>query len=165
MGRTANIKRAKRLKEAKRKREKDALIAAGLGPAGKELQERNAENGIVTRLNNDKIKYSELLKEFVRPLMSEGDNIAIVRTKYTLGAYAWNAAILREKSEKGYQSAKKEVSSITPDVPEIELLFDEMVKHKQEWFADYKNIIADFEIKKIRGLDFDLTVATTPLKH
>ena len=72
---------------------------------------------------------------------------------------------MREKSEKGYQSAKKEVSSITPDVPEIELLFDEMVKRKQEILSDYKNIIADFEIKKIRGLDFDLTVATTPLKN
>ena len=165
MGKTENIKRAKRLKEAKRKREKDALIAAGLGPAGKELQERNAKNGIETRLNNGKIKYSELLKEFVHPLVSENDDISIVRTKYTFGAHAWNAAILREKSEEVYQLARKEISSLMPDVPEIELLFDEMIKRKREVFSDYKNIIADFEIKKIRGLDYDLTVATTPLKN
>ena len=165
MGKRENIKRAKRLKEAKRKREKDALIAAGLGPASKELQERNAKNGIETRLNNGKIKYSELLKEFVHPIVSENDDISIVRTKYTFGAHAWNAATLRERSEEVYQLAKKKGSSIMPDVPEIDLLFDEMVKRKQEVFSNYKNIIADFEIKKIRGLDYDLTVATTPLKN
>jgi len=27
-----------------------------------------------------------------------------------------------------------------------------------------ENIIMDFEIKKIKGSDYDLTVATTPLK-
>ena len=51
-----------------------------------------------------------------------------------------------------------------PGVPAIEQLFDEMVKRKEEEFSEYKNIIADFEIKKIKGLDYDLTVATTPLK-
>lgn len=52
-----------------------------------------------------------------------------------------------------------------PDTPEVEQLFDEMVKRKQEEFAEFKNIIADFEIKKTLGLDYDLTVATTPLKN
>ncbi len=165
MGKADNIKRAKRLKEAKRKREQDALIAAGFGPASKVLQLRNANSGIETRLNNGKIKYSELLKELVQPIVSETDDITIVRTKYTFGAHAWNAATLREKSEEIYQLAKKDISSIMPDIPEIEQLFDEMVKRKQEEFSEFKNIIADFEIKKIRGLDYDLTVATTPLKE
>lgn len=35
-----------------------------------------------------------------------------------------------------------------PNVPEIEQLFDEMVKRKQKDFFEFKNIIADFEIKK-----------------
>ncbi|WP_339704437.1 hypothetical protein [Algoriphagus aquimarinus] len=164
MGKSDNIKRAKRLKEAKRKREQDALIAAGLGPASKVLQERNVNSGIETRLNTGKIKYSELLKEFVHPIVSNTDDISIVRTKYTFGAHAWNAATLREKSEEVYQLAKKDISTIMPNVPEIEQLFDEMVKRKQEDFFEFKNIIADFEIKKIRGLDYDLTVATTPLQ-
>ncbi|MFO0477954.1 MAG: hypothetical protein ACK50L_04125 [Bacteroidota bacterium] len=164
MGKADNIKRAKKLKEAKRKREQDALIAAGLGPASKALLERNTNTGVETRLNTGKIKYSELLKEFVHPIVSETDDISIVRTKYTFGAHAWNAATLREKSEEVYQLTKKDISSIMPDTPEIEQLFDEMVKRKQEEFSEFKSIIADFEIKKIRGLDYDLTVATTPLK-
>jgi hypothetical protein len=164
MGKPENRKRAKRLKEAKRKREQDALINAGLGPASKTLQERSAKNGIETQLNNGKVKYSELLKEFVHPIVSETDDISIVRTKYTFGAHAWNAATLREKSEEVYQLAKKDMVNIMPNVPELEQLFDEMAKRKQEEFSEYKNIIADFEIKKIRGLDYDLTVATTTLK-
>ncbi len=164
MGKTDNIKRAKKLKEAKRKREQDALIATGLGPAGKALQQRNASSGIETRLNNGKIKYSELLKEFVHPIVSETDDISIVKTKYTFGVHAWNAATLREKSEEVYQLAKKSISSIMPDIPEVEQLFDELVKRKQVEFLEFKSIIAGFEIKKIRGIDYDLTVATTTLE-
>lgn len=164
MSRSDNIKRAKRLKEAKRKREQDALITASLGPAGKALVQRNVNSEMKTRLNTGKIKYSELLKEFVHPILSETDDISIVRTKYTFGAHAWNAATLREKSEEVYQLAKKDISSKMPNIPEIEQLFDEMVKRKQEEFSEFKSIIADFEIKKIRGLDYDLSVATTPLK-
>lgn len=164
MGKADNIKRAKKLKDAKRKREQDALIAAGLGPASKTLQERNAKNGVETRLNNGKVKYSELLKEFVHPIISPEDDISIVRTKYVFGAHAWNAATLREKSEDVYQLAKRDFTKTLSDAPEVEQLFDELVKRKQEEFLEFKNIIADFEIKKTRGLDYDLTVATTPLK-
>ena len=103
MGKAENIKRAKKLREAKRKRDQDALITAGLGPAGKEIQQRNAQKGIQTQLNQGRVKYSELLKEFVDPIVGDEDDISIVRTKYTFGAHAWNAATLREKSEEVYQ--------------------------------------------------------------
>ena len=163
MGKTDNIKRAKKLREAKRKREQDALIAAGLGPAGIALQKRTALNGGETIINQGTIKYSELLKAFVHPIILESDDIAVIKTKYTFGAHAWNAATMREKSEEIYQLAKKDFTSISPNAPEVGQLFDEMAKCKQEEFSEYKNIIADFEIKKIRGLDYDLTVATIPL--
>jgi len=165
MGKTDNIKRAKKLREAKRKREQDALIAAGLGPAGIALQKRTALNGGETKINQAKVKYSELLKAFVHPIVAKNDDITIIKTKYTFGAHAWNAATMREKSEEAYQLAKKDFINISPNVPEVGQLFDEMVKRKQDEFSEYKNIIADFEIKKIRGLDYDLTVATIPLKN
>lgn len=97
-------------------------------------------------------------------MIEKTDNLTIIKTKYTFGAHAWNAAVMRERSEDVYQLAKKDVSAMMPDVPEVGQLFEEMVKHKQEAFSEYKNIIADFEIKKIRGLDYDLTVATISLK-
>ena len=164
MGKLDNIKRAKRLKEIKRKREQDVLIKSGQGPSSIAIRKRAELNGGATVLNQDKIKYSELLESFVHPIVKEEDPIDIVRTKYTFGAHAWNAAIMKEKNEELYLLAKKDLASIIPNVPEIELLFEEMIKRKQEEFADYKNIIADFEIKKLRGHDYDLTVATTQLK-
>ncbi len=164
MGKADNIKRAKKLKAAKTKREQDALIAAGLGPAGISLQKRNALNGWEARINQSQVKYSELLKKFVHPIVNRNDDINIIKTKYTFGAHAWNAAAIREKSEELYQSAKKDVAAVIADVPEIGQLFEEMVNRKQEEFSAYKNIIADFEIKKLRGADYDLTVATIPLK-
>jgi hypothetical protein len=164
MGKAENIKRAKRLKEAKRKREQDALIAAGLGPAGKSLQQRNLNNGIETQLNTSKIKYSELLKEFVHPIVKHSDDIGIIKTKYIFGSFAWNAAIIKGKNHEDYLTAKKNALLPIGQIPEAEQLFDEMVKRKEEEFTEYQNIIMDIEIKKISGLDYDLTVATTPLK-
>jgi len=163
MGKTENIKRAKKLKEAKRKREQDALIAAGLGPAGKTLQQRNTNNGIVTRLNTGKIKYSELLKEFVHPIITHSDDIGIIKTKYLFSSFAWNAAIIKRKNHNEYLTAKNLALSPIGQIPEAEQLFDELVKRKEEEFAEYQNIITDIEIKKIRGLDYDLTVATNTI--
>ena len=164
MGKSENIKRAKRQKAAKRKKENDALIAAGLGPAGRAMQARNRNYGNVTVLNTGIIKYSELLKEFTKPILSIEDDIAVIKTKLAFAAHAWNAAISKEKSEEIYTAAKIELASIMPGIPAIETLFEEMVKRKQENFLEFKNIIADFEIRKLHGLDYDLTVATIPLK-
>ena len=163
MGKIENIKRAKRLKEAKRKQKQDALIASGNGPAGKVLKKRIELAGGKLIPNLGKIKYFEILKSFVHPIVTNEDSIEIVKTKYTFGATAWNAAIMKEKSEAAYLLAKQDLGSLIPGVPEIELLFNELVKRKQIEFADYKNIIVDLDIKKIDEFDYDLTVATTAL--
>lgn len=164
MGKADNIKRAKKLKEAKRKRERDELFASGLGHAAQTLKQRNDEKGIITTINQGKVKYSELLKAFVSPIIDELDDISIVRSKYMLGAFAWNASILKSNNEESFLLAKKEILDLTPDIPEIEPLFDEMVNTKLEDFGEYTFIIADFEIKKMRGIDYELTVAITPVK-
>ncbi len=164
MGKAENIKRARRLKEAKTKREQDALVAAGLGPAGIALQKRTALNGGATIINHAEVKYSELFKKFVDPIVLKGDDISVIKTKYTFGAHVWNAATLREKNEKIYQLTKKEIIDMLPGNAGLIELFEEMAKRKKDQFSAYKNIIADFEIRKTRGFDYDLTVATIPLK-
>jgi hypothetical protein len=162
MGKSENIKRAKKLKEAKRKREQDALIEGGLGPAAKVLQERSQQNGLATTLNTGKIKYSEVLKKFVSPIITPSDDISIVKTKYTFCSHAWNASLLKEKNEELYLKVKKEILEILPKDPTIDEFFEEMVKRKLELFSEYNVMFGDIEIRKIRGLDYDLTVATLP---
>ncbi len=165
MGRNNNIKRAKRLKEAKRKRELEALISSGNGPGAEEIRKRSESKGGLVLPNDTKIKYSELLKSFVYPLLESQDKIDIIKTKYTIGATIWNAALMREKSEEAFQLSRKKFISGIPEWPEFELLFDTMVKRKQEEFAEYKNIIVDFEIIQMRGLDYELSVATSTMNE
>jgi hypothetical protein len=99
MGKSDNIKRAKRLKEAKRKRELDALIQEANGPASIELRKRNASNGTETQINKGKVKNSDLLKQFVHPLLLDTDSLEEVKGKFMFAILAWNAATVREISE------------------------------------------------------------------
>lgn len=161
MGKANKLKRIRRLKEAKLKREQETLVESGLGPASIEIRKRAEKAGLIVRKNQSKIKYSELLKYFVLPFISEAEDFNIVRTIHAIGAAAWNAAIMKEKSEEDYLRAKKEIGSVIPKIPEIELLFEEMVQRKQDEFAEYKKIILDFEIKKISETEYQLTVGTT----
>ncbi len=165
MGKAENIKRAKKLKEAKRQREQIGSSAAGLGPSSRIVQERSAKNGARVVLNQSAVKYSALLKEFMTPIIGLDDDLSMLRVKFTFGLFAWNAATVRAQSEQGYLLARKESMQAMPDVPGKEELFDEMVEHKQELFSAYENVITDFELTKKRGHDYHLTVATTPLKN
>ncbi|MBK6966430.1 MAG: hypothetical protein IPH20_21620 [Bacteroidales bacterium] len=55
MGRNNNIKRAKRLKEAKRKRELEALISSGNGPGAEEIRKRSESKGGLVLPNDRKL--------------------------------------------------------------------------------------------------------------
>ena len=162
MGKAENIKRAKRLKEAKRKREQDELIARGLGSAGIELRKRASLNGGKVITNESKIKYSDLIFAFVDPIIVENDSIATIKTKYTFGIHAWNASIMKEKSENHYQSAKKAFTDLAPNLAALGYLFDDMAKQKQEKFSEYTDLIIDFEIKPLGENDYDLAVVLIP---
>jgi hypothetical protein len=95
MGKSDNIKRAKRLKVAKRKRELDALVQDANGPASIELRKRNASNGAETQINKGKVKNSDLLKQFVYPLLRHTDSLEEVKRKFKFAMFAWNAATVR----------------------------------------------------------------------
>lgn len=164
MGRAENIKRAKKLTEAKRKREQIAKVNEGLGPASFELKQRISKNGIEIQSNKGKIKFSELLQEFVQPFISDYDDISVVRDKFTIGVHAWNTANAKIKMKEIYQFAKADIIKIVPGIPNVEQIFDKMIERKQKKYPEYNTFFADFEIKKIHGDDYDLSVATTTLE-
>lgn len=161
MGKAENIKRAKRLKEAKRKKEKEAMLMSGITSVSKILKKRFEKKGFLVEYNTREIKYSELLKEFVDPIISEDDDLSIIQMKYTFGAQAWNSAILKEKSEERYQLAKKEFLDLTSDTEEFQYLFDQMVIRKQEEYSEYKKIFVDCNVVEMRDLDYRISVVTT----
>jgi hypothetical protein len=165
MGKSDNIKRAKRLKEAKRKRELDALVQDANGPASIELRKRNASNGAETQINKGKVKNSDLLKQFVYPLLRHTDSLEEVKRKFKFAMFAWNAATVREISEKEYQKIKNDATSLVSDSSYLLELFQELVNKKNEKYAQHKVIFIDFELQKLYKTDFEISVAAVPLEH
>ena len=162
MGKTDNIKRAKRLKEAKRQRDQDALIASGQGPAAKELKKRIELEGVEVITNQEPLKYSELLESFAIFMVEEIDTIDMIRLKLMFAIHAWNSAVIRETNEERYLELKNEYADLFADTPESEEIFDNLVERKQKLFAEYTNIIADFEVEKILSKGIKLTVTSVP---
>ncbi len=161
MGRNDNIKRAKKLKEAKRKREQEAMIDSGQGPAQSEIKKRVTSQGAEVRLNKSPVKYSNLLKDFAEPFLEKEDSINDLKTKLFFGIHVWNAAIMKERNNEVYLKLRHDTLSVLRDIQEGEKVFDNMVKRKEDKFAEYKNFIVDFEIKKMKGVDYELSVATS----
>ena len=162
MGKTDNIKRAKRLKEAKRQRERETFITTGQGPAAIALKKRIESMGGQVLMNQGPVKYSELLESFANFILEDDDNIDMIRFKLMFAVHVWNCAIIRETNEERYLELKNQLADTFNKMSEAEELFDEMVQHKQEEFLDYKNLIVDFEVKMTRANHIELSVTTIP---
>jgi hypothetical protein len=162
MGKADNIKRAKKLKDAKRKREQIAMIAAGHGPASQTLQKRISDSGSQIIANTGKIKYSELLTDFIQPILTNSDDIETIKTKLKISVLAWNTSMQMKNDGEVYKFVKQDVLSKMDDPLKSYKMFDKMIARKNQMFIEFTNLITDFEIRKIRGFDYDLTVATTP---
>lgn len=160
MGKIENRKKAKKLKEAKRKREQDALHAGSFNAARIALRKRSDAKGMITKENPSTIKYSDLLSEFVKPILSIDDNYDTLKSKLSLGVQAWNAATIKHHDEELFQKTRSLLEVMMPGDAEIVELFDELVIRKKEKFAKFNRVIVDFEVKKKEGLEFDLSVAT-----
>jgi len=160
MGIIENRKKAKKLKEAKRKREQEALPEGSFNAARIALRKRSDAKGMITIENHGTIKYSDLLSEFIKPILSNDDNYDSLKSKLSLGVQAWNAATIRHHDEELFQQKRGEFEKILPGDTEIVELFDELVNRKKEKFAEFNRVFVDFEVKKKQGLEFDLSVAT-----
>lgn len=154
MGKADNIKRARKLKEAKKQRERETLRAEGHDTGSIEIQKR-AETKV--QLNETGAQYSQLLEEFAQPLLETGDTAEVLKSKYNLAVLAWNAALKKEDDEAGYQQLKTNLLA-KPGFARFANWFEEMVTRKAEKFADHKQVIADFAVKKVKD-KYQLTVA------
>jgi hypothetical protein len=160
MGIIENRKRAKKLKEAKRKREQEALPEGSFNAARIALRKRSDAKGMITIENHGTIKYSDLLSEFIKPILSNDDNYDSLKSKLSLGVQAWNAATIRHHDEELFQKTRSLLEVLMPGDAEVVELFDELVIRKKEKFAKFSRVFVDFEVKLKQGLEFDLSVAT-----
>ncbi len=163
MGKAENIKRAKKLKEAKKQRELQQSNNIQIEKTYEKIRYRSEKEGFKVKINEAKFKYSEIIEQFLQPMINDDDDLTILKSKYSFGAIVWNSVVFRHRSELEFQNARKNVCSVMPDVKDLERMFDEMAVRKEKHFGKYKFMVADFEITPQGKSGFHLTVAVTEI--
>ncbi|HMG16692.1 MAG TPA: hypothetical protein VK590_14640 [Saprospiraceae bacterium] len=153
MGKSDNIKRARRLKEAKQKREQDIILRQRIL--------NDPESGVIIQ-NKSKVKYSELFTSFVSYIIDEEDSFEIIKLKYFLAMNAWNLSVIKEFKPDMYDEIKRDIYPMIERETGIELL-EEMQEHKKDKYSEYKVLFESFDIKKIHGFDYNVTVVVVPV--
>lgn len=113
---------------------------------------------------NNEIKYSQILRNFVHPMIGETDDIETIENKYGFGVHVWNATNIKEKHPEMFQAALKQVIEKAEDKTEAEALFHEMVNFKQKEFAEYKRVFIDVEVLETVDSGYNVTAASAELK-
>ena len=91
-----------------------------------------------------------MLGLFITPYLEKKDNIDQTIMKFILATHAWNTAIISELSVEDFKRAKEKIENfrIKPYLSLIQIELEGLVKRKKDKFAEFNDIIVDFEIKK-----------------
>jgi hypothetical protein len=149
MGRNENIKRMKRLRAEKKKRQREIEIRSELDGIAEE-----ATNKLIRKLlpfnkitrNTGPVKYSEVLKDFVRPYLDECENFKDTVELFNVGAIAWNMASIKQfGNEEAYEDMIKDVEKHSKTAEGIDFL-EELVDRKIKYFSHHKVTIHNVEL-------------------
>lgn len=158
MGKTDNIRRAKKLKEAKRKREFDAELQKSMDNDLQMLSDKyNLNGGQLVIKNKSPLKYSAIILDYLKPFLSVQDVESETKLKIAIGIYAWNVAVEQQLNI----DSEKEVIVFREMLDKIEIsqaLFNDLLSHKKANFSDHEFIVSDFTIGKIVGGQVQLSV-------
>jgi|SRR5690625_380894 len=113
---------------------------------------------------NKEIRYSEVLRKFVHPMVLETDTLSMIEEKYAFGVHVWNSVNIKNKHPELFEEAKKEVIEKSDNKIEAEALFEELVNFKKKEFSDYQRVFIDFEILEKIGGGYTVTAASAELK-
>ena len=164
MGKADNLKRAKKLKEAKREREMGVSKPSAIDPASSALKKRLEASGNKVVPYNGEVKYSDVLDDFATPLLEDDDSTDQLKVKLTFCVFAWNIGLLKQKGDdKAYQDGIDAMPSFILKSPESKDFFYKMVQRKLDFFGDYKRMIIDFEVRPASENENYITVATVPI--
>lgn len=108
------------------------------------------------------VKMSEVLESFVAPYVEFTDNRSQRQKLLEIAVVAWNLALLEEKERRSMLEDTIAqfipINNATAQQDFLEIL-DEMVARKLEFFAEFKRVIVNFELKDT-GREYQLSVAS-----
>ncbi|NCO64582.1 MAG: hypothetical protein GW839_08195 [Flavobacteriales bacterium] len=108
-------------------------------------------------VQNEGVKYSELLEQFINPFMNEFEDYEYAEDIFEFAISAWNfgnikAFLPKEEFEESTQLIQTEVDGV---------LLNKMIDYKVANFKAYENFIVDYELKEVNaGEDPILSVIT-----
>lgn len=107
-------------------------------------------------IQNDGIKYSQLLEQFIAPFSKELEDLEFYEDIFDLAIYAWNTANLKSIVPK--EDFDTVLNSSDIENSNTDLLI-RMINHKEKQFKNHTNFIVDYEINYTDKLPI-LTVVT-----
>jgi predicted Co/Zn/Cd cation transporter (cation efflux family) len=105
---------------------------------------------------HDGVKMSEVLKAFVAPFRHLAETEEEFLKLVAIAVAAWNISLLPAKEREA--SIQELLEALPQDAREdAEAIIGELVEWKEEYFAQHKRIIIDYEVTDM-GQDYQLTV-------
>jgi hypothetical protein len=95
--------------------------------------------------------YSEIIQNFIRPLLNSKDNDEVLLQKFKLGEIIWNYCIAKEFQLPVFDELDRIVTEQNQKNTEMKAVFDEFVKYKRTDFNHYKNFIIKLEYRLKAG--------------
>jgi hypothetical protein len=101
---------------------------------------------------------SEVLRQFVQPYWHIPQNEEGVRKLLATALVAWSAALLPEEERADYLA---DIAKALPEETHRDFYatVEEMIGRKEQYFAQYKREILDFELRK-RSTGYDISVVS-----
>lgn len=161
MGKSDNIRRAKKLKEAKRKRELEIQLQNDMIGNIDTLVNRNSKDQLML-INNSPIKYSAIILDYLTPFLDIKDSESITKEKITVGIYLWNLAVEQQLD----MVDEEKINSFKELLSQIEMgqeLYDDLLTYKLTKFSEHEFIVSDFIIGKAKKGMVQLSVAASIL--
>ncbi|MEO5583419.1 MAG: hypothetical protein ABIR66_12060 [Saprospiraceae bacterium] len=155
--------RIKKLKKARKEKIgiKNVFIKAALkedviAEASSKLKSKISKDTKI-RYNQGKIKYSEVLSEFVSPIMNADiTDLDSIKYLYTLGVLSWNRVVLNQEPK-----LSKMIRDIDKVIDELDIesrdQFQFLMDRKQQFYTAYNIIYSNFEIA---GRDGEFGIST-----
>ncbi|MBW6534056.1 MAG: hypothetical protein K0B11_03535 [Mariniphaga sp.] len=124
---------------------------------------RQFEKPVEIRINNAKVKISEVFSEMIDPLMENAESFKERQNIVGMGVVAWNLGIIKEK--KGEEAMLESLGIYKMTVPyELKELILEYVEIKCTEYAQYDQFIVDYKLTRISDKAVNITVAYKSFK-
>lgn len=93
------------------------------------------------------ISYSNLLLQFIEPILDGTEDEEAFMTKANMGKIAWNFCVSDQAELSIDHQMKTILKKMLPVNPQAKQILDQLVIRKQTRFAQYDQVIFDIEIR------------------